>query len=152
MRPLPPPRDAAQRKRDALHRLEADEDAWVSTVTAADGAPTLVPLSFVWHRERLVMSTKGSNPTARNLTARGESWVAIGHTRDVVLLHCTVEVLANDALPQDAADALATKLGWNPHGRAPWVFLRFTPQRMLVWREENELPERELMRDGGWRV
>ncbi|MEW1657344.1 MULTISPECIES: pyridoxamine 5'-phosphate oxidase family protein [unclassified Streptomyces] len=151
MTPLPPPRDAGQRKRDALQRLESDEDAWISTATA-DGAPTLVPLSFVWHQEQLVMSTKGVNITVRNLAARGESWVAIGHTRDVVLLHCTAEVLANDALPQEAADALATKLGWNPRGREPWVFLRFTPQRMLVWREANELAGRELMRDGVWRV
>ncbi|MFE3771635.1 pyridoxamine 5'-phosphate oxidase family protein [Streptomyces sp. NPDC057579] len=151
MRPLPPPRDAAQRKRDTLRLLQTEEDAWISSASA-DGAPTLVPLSFVWHRERLVMSTKGSNPTARNLAARGESRVALGTTRDVVLADCTVEVLANDALPLDASDALAVKLGWNPRGRAPWVFLRFTPHRLLVWREENELAGRELMRDGVWRV
>ncbi|MFI1203263.1 pyridoxamine 5'-phosphate oxidase family protein (plasmid) [Streptomyces sp. BHT-5-2] len=147
----PPPRDAGQRKRDALRLLETEEDAWVSSASP-DGAPTLVPLSFVWHGERLVMSTKGTNPTARNLAARGESRVALGTTRDVVLADCTVEVLANDALPQDATDALAAKLGWNPRGRDPWVFLRFTPHRLLVWREANELAGRELMRDGVWRV
>ncbi|MGG2459610.1 pyridoxamine 5'-phosphate oxidase family protein [Streptomyces sp. RGM 3693] len=151
MRTLPPPRDAAQRKRDALRLLETEEDAWVSSASA-DGAPTLVPLSFIWHRERLVMSTKGTNPTARNLAARGESRVALGTTRDVVLADCTVEVLANDALPLDAADALAVKLGWNPRGRAAWVFLRFTPHRLLVWREENELAGRELLRNGVWQV
>ncbi|WP_438485137.1 pyridoxamine 5'-phosphate oxidase family protein [Streptomyces sp. S186] len=151
MRTLPPPRDAGQRKRDMLRLLETEEDAWVSSASA-DGAPTLVPLSFVWHDERLVMSTKGTNPTARNLAARPESRVALGTTRDVVLADCTVEVLANDALPQDAADALAAKLGWNPRGYASWVFLRFTPHRLLVWREENELAGRVLMRDGVWRV
>ncbi|WP_043267301.1 pyridoxamine 5'-phosphate oxidase family protein [Streptomyces sp. CT34] len=151
MRTLPPAREAGQRKRDALRRLESDEDAWVSSASA-DGAPTLVPLSFVWHREQLVMATKGRNPTARNLAATGESWVALGTTRDVVLAHCTAEVLASDALEPDAADALAAKLGWNPWGRERWVFLRFTPRRLLVWREENEIADRELMRDGVWQV
>ncbi|MEE6271491.1 pyridoxamine 5'-phosphate oxidase family protein [Streptomyces diastatochromogenes] len=151
MRPLPPPRDAGQRKKDALRLLAAEEDAWVSSASP-DGAPTMVPLSFVWHRERLMMSTKRTHATVRNLAARGESRVAVGTTRDVVLADCTVEVLANAALPQDAADALAAKLGWNPRGREAWVFLRFTPHRLLVWREENELAGRELMRDGAWRV
>ncbi|KUL36986.1 pyridoxamine 5'-phosphate oxidase [Streptomyces sp. NRRL F-4489] len=151
MSPFPPARDAGLRKRDALRRLEADEDAWVSSVSD-DGTPALVPLSFVWYGERLLMATKRRNPTARNLAARPESRVALGTTRDVVLAHCTTEVLACDTLPRDAADAFAAKLGWDPYGRATWVYLRFTPRRLLVWREANELPGRELMRDGSWIV
>ncbi|MCK7624717.1 pyridoxamine 5'-phosphate oxidase family protein [Streptomyces sp. RS10V-4] len=151
MSSLPPARDAGQRKRDALRRLAEDEDAWVSS-TAADGTPALVPLSFAWHGERLVMATKDRNRTARNLAARPESQVALGTTRDVVLFHCTTEVLASDALPRDASDALSAKLGWDVYGREGWVFLRFTPRRLLVWREANELPGRELMRDGAWVV
>ena len=45
--PNPPPRDAAQRKRDTLARLGSDVDAWVATADG-DGNPYLVPLSYLW--------------------------------------------------------------------------------------------------------
>ncbi|MFC9883279.1 pyridoxamine 5'-phosphate oxidase family protein [Streptomyces libani] len=147
----PPAREAGQRKRDALRRLETDEDAWVSSASG-EGPPRLVPLSFVWHDERLWMATKAKNPTVRNLRAQDECWVALGPTRDVVLIESTAEVIASDGLPDDTGDAFVKKLGWDPRGRDTWVFLAFRPRRMLVWREENELAERELMRDGVWRV
>ncbi|WP_030810083.1 pyridoxamine 5'-phosphate oxidase family protein [Streptomyces sp. NRRL S-337] len=151
MATTPPARDAGQRKRDALARLRTDEDAWISSASA-DGTPYLVPLSFVWHDERLVMATKKNNPTARNLRANGACWVALGPTRDVVLIESTAETVASDALPDDMGKAFAEKLGWDPRGREAWVFLAFRPRRILVWREENELAGRELMRDGVWRV
>ncbi|MFD8548186.1 pyridoxamine 5'-phosphate oxidase family protein [Streptomyces sp. NPDC059649] len=147
----PPARDAGQRKRDVLARLTTDEDAWVSSA-AADGAPYLVPLSFVWHDERLVMATKKNNPTARNLRANGVCWVALGPTRDVVLIESTVETVASDALPEGMGSAFSGKLGWDPRGREAWVFLVFRPRRILAWREVNEQAGRELMRDGVWRV
>ncbi|WP_310726442.1 pyridoxamine 5'-phosphate oxidase family protein [Streptomyces sp. N2A] len=151
MATTPPARDAGQRKRDALARLRTDEDAWISS-GSADGTPYLVPLSFVWHDERLVMATKKNNPTARNLRANGACWVALGPTRDVVLIESTAETVASDALPDDMGKAFAEKLGWDPRGREAWVFLVFRPRRILVWREVNELAGRELMRDGVWRV
>ncbi|WP_030417266.1 pyridoxamine 5'-phosphate oxidase family protein [Streptomyces sp. NRRL S-1448] len=151
MATTPPARDAGQRKRDALARLRTDEDAWISSASA-DGTPYLVPLSFVWHDERLVMATKKNNPTARNLRANGACWVALGPTRDVVLMESTAETVASDALPDDMGKAFAEKLGWDPRGREAWVFLVFRPRRILVWREVNELARRELMRDGVWRV
>lgn len=147
----PPARDAGQRKRDTLRRLETDEDAWVSS-SSGEGVPCLVPLSFVWHDGRLVMATKKNNPTARNLAANGACWVALGPTRDVVLIESTAECVASNALPDDVGAAFAQKLGWDPRGRDAWVFLSFRPRRLLAWREENELAGRELMRDGVWRV
>ncbi len=111
-----------------------------------------MPLSFVWHDERLWMATKAKNPTVRNLRTQEECWVALGPTRDVVLIESTAEVIASDGLPDDTGEAFVKKLGWDPRGRDTWVFLAFRPRRMLVWREENELAERELMRDGVWRV
>jgi hypothetical protein len=44
----PPPRTRQQRKRDTLHRLEHDVDAWVAAANPATGTPYLVPLSFLW--------------------------------------------------------------------------------------------------------
>ncbi|MFF3684667.1 pyridoxamine 5'-phosphate oxidase family protein [Streptomyces sp. NPDC002187] len=78
-----PARSREQRKQDTLARLAKDHDAWVATASP-DGEPTLMPLSFLWDRGTLVMCTRHTNPTARNITPRGKVALTVGPTRDVV--------------------------------------------------------------------
>ncbi|MET8326647.1 pyridoxamine 5'-phosphate oxidase family protein [Streptomyces sp. NPDC005181] len=146
-----PARSREQRKQDVLSRLEKDNDAWVATASA-DGVPTLVPLSFVWDRGTLLMATRRSNPTAHNVTSTGQTRISLGHTRDVVLIDATAEVVEDTGLSTGSGDAFAAKLNWDPRGRTPWVYLRFTPYAVRAWREENELTARELMADGRWLI
>jgi nitroimidazol reductase NimA-like FMN-containing flavoprotein (pyridoxamine 5'-phosphate oxidase superfamily) len=88
-----------QRRRDTEHRLTHDVDVWVASASG-EGVPYLVPLSFDWDDESLLVATPTNSPTGRNLAAgRG----------------------------------------------AP-------PRRIQAWREVDELPDRELMRDGRWLV
>ncbi|MFD7325678.1 pyridoxamine 5'-phosphate oxidase [Streptomyces sp. NPDC059875] len=155
---LPPPRPRTQRKQDVLTRLQQDEDLWVATAAGSD-EPCLVPLSFVWdvqdgHMERgtLLLCTKRTNPTARNLTPKGEVRLSLGHTRDVVLIDGTAEKVEGADLPTASADAFTAKLAWDPRDRPAWVYLRITPRSVRAWREENELAERLLMRDGEWLI
>ncbi|MEV8564676.1 pyridoxamine 5'-phosphate oxidase family protein [Streptomyces sp. NPDC051322] len=143
-----PARSRQQRRQDALDRLENDADAWFATASA-DGEPCLVPLSFVLYEGDLVICTRRTNPTARNLTPSGRVRVTLGHTRDVVLIEGTAEPVTAEALTP-AADAFAAKLVWDPRAEKPYVYLRVTPQVVQAWREVNELPGRELMRDGRW--
>jgi hypothetical protein len=144
-----PARSRQERRRDTLGRLTQDEDAWVATASA-DGQPCLVPLSFLWDGTSLLMCTRRTNPTAHNVTPRGEAVVTLGHTRDVVLLEGRAEVVEGSALAAEAADAFAAKLGWDPRDRQPWVYLRITPRVVKAWREENELKDRLIMADGRW--
>jgi hypothetical protein len=55
------PRSRAQRRRDTEHRLTHDKDVWVASASA-DGAPYLVPLSFDWDGEALLMATLADTP------------------------------------------------------------------------------------------
>ncbi|MGX1883749.1 pyridoxamine 5'-phosphate oxidase family protein [Streptomyces sp. NPDC055287] len=147
-----PARSREQRKQDVLDRLAKDDDMWVATASP-DGEPCLVPLSFVWDSGTLLMCTRRTNPTARNLTPSGEVRVSLGHTRDVVLIEGTAEAVEGTELATEAADAFTTKLnGWDPRNQTSWLYFRITPRAVKTWREENELPERELMRDGAWLV
>ncbi|MER7047199.1 pyridoxamine 5'-phosphate oxidase family protein [Streptomyces jumonjinensis] len=147
-----PARTAEQRKRDVLARLANDHDAWVATASP-DGQPCLVPLSFVWDRGALLISTRRTNPTARNVTPRGSVVITLGHTRDVVLIDGTAEVIEGAALAAESADAFTAKLdGWDPRASPAWIYLRVTPRTVRAWREENELAGRELMHDGEWLV
>lgn len=147
-----PARSREQRKQDVLDRLSQDDDMWVATASAG-GEPCLVPLSFVWDRGTLLMCTRRTNPTARNLTPAGEVRVTLGHTRDVVHIEGAAEPVEGTELAPESADAFAAKLnGWDPRNRKPWVYFRITPRTVKAWREENELAERELMREGRWLV
>jgi hypothetical protein len=146
------PRSRAQRRRDTEHRLTHDIDAWVASASA-DGAPYLVPLSFDWDGEALLVATPTDSPTGRNLAATRAVRLGLGHTRDVSMIEGEVEVLEIDALPRQRGDRFAAHTGFDPRALAtPYRWFRISPRRIQAWREVNELPDRELMRDGRWLV
>ena len=146
------PRSRAQRRRDTEHRLGHDVDLWVASASQ-DGAPYLVPLSFDWDGEALLMATPADSPTGRNLAATGTVRLGLGPTRDVSLIDGEVEVLEIDALPRELGDRFAARTGFDPRElTTPYRWFRVAPRRIQAWREANELPGRELMRDGRWVV
>ena len=53
----------------------------------------------------------------------------------------------------DGIDRFAARTGFDPRALAtPYRWFRISPRRIQAWREVNELPDRELMRDGRWLV
>jgi hypothetical protein len=147
------PRPRPLRRRDTEHRLAHDVDVWVATASA-DGVPYLVPLSFDWDGETLLVSTPAGSPTGRNLAVRGTVRLGLGPTRDVSMIDGEVEVLEIDALPRERADRFAARTGFDPRtpspSGTPYRWFRVTPRRVQAWREADELTGRELMRDGAW--
>lgn len=143
------PRSTEQRRQDALYRLGHDVDAWVATTDTGTAAPRLTPLSFLWHDGSLVLSTPATSATGRNLAANPSVQVGIGQTRDVVLVQGTVEVLGS--VGARLGDAFAAKAGFDPRRISdPYPYFRLTPRTIQVWREENELAGRWVMRGGAW--
>ncbi|MEE6261701.1 pyridoxamine 5'-phosphate oxidase family protein [Plantactinospora sonchi] len=145
----PPPRTPKQRKQDTLRRLAHDVDAWVATADPA-GTPYLVPLSFLWDGETLLISTAASNPTARNLRPGGRVRLTVGTTRDVVLVEGSA-VMA-DEVSDDVGDAFAAKTGFEPRKLRNYPYFRIRPELIQAWREANEITGRDLMRGGVWQV
>jgi hypothetical protein len=118
---------------------------------SVDGAPFLVPLSFDWDGEALLLATLAASPTGRNLATTGRARVGLGETRDVTMIDGDVEMLEIDALPAEQAERFAARSGFDPRESAtPFRWFRVRPRRIQAWREVDELPERELMRDGRW--
>jgi hypothetical protein len=147
----PPPRSRRQRRQDALRRLERDVDAWVATADPAGGTPYLVPLSFLWDGSTLLLATPASSPTGRNLQSTATVRLGIGPTRDLVLIEGTTQALTAGELPAEVGDAFAAKTGFDPRRLAgPYLYFRVQPRRLQAWREADELPGRELMREGRW--
>ncbi|MGP4024078.1 pyridoxamine 5'-phosphate oxidase family protein [Actinomadura sp. 3N407] len=145
------PRPRAQRRRDTEHRLARDVDVWVASASV-DGAPYLVPLSFDWDGEALLVATPADSPTGRNLATTRVVRLGLGLTRDVSMIDGEVEVLGADAVAR-RADRFAARTGFDPRASStPYRWFRVTPRRVQAWREVNEMPGRELMRDGRWLV
>jgi Pyridoxamine 5'-phosphate oxidase len=146
------PRPRTDRRRDTEHRLTNDVDLWVASASA-DGMPYLVPLSFDWDGEAVLVATPTNSPTGKNLARSRVARLALGHTRDVTMMETDVEVLEIDELPQEQGDRFAARSGFDPRGlTSSYRWFRITPRRIQAWREVDELPERELMREGRWLV
>jgi hypothetical protein len=103
-------------------------------------------------KERAVIAVEASSATARNVRASGAARLAVGPTRDVVmvdaLLERTVDAAADDAL----GEAYAAQADWDPRQDTGYLFLVLRPVRVQAWREANEIAGRTLMRDGTWLV
>jgi hypothetical protein len=148
-----PARSAKQRKKDTLHRLEQDIDAWVATAAEDGAAPYLVPLSFVWDGATFLFATPATSPTGRNLLSSGAVRLGIGPTDDVVMVEGTATSVAPADLPEEDAEIFAGKTGFDPRRlAAPYLYFRVLPRRIQAWRAANEIEGRELMRGGVWLV
>ncbi len=152
MTAMPEPRPRAIRRADVLAMLNAPvADAWVST--AAGDRPYLVPLTLAWYGERIVLATEANSPTARNLGASGRARIALGSTRDVVMIEARLDGVRPVAAAESAGlgEAYATQNDWDPRTAGPnYVFLLLRPVLIQAWRELNELRDRTVMRDGVW--
>ena len=146
------PRPRARRRSDTEHRLTHDQDIWVASSSVGGGA-YLVPLSFEWDGETLLMATPTDSPTGRNLATTGAVRLGLGPTRDVTMIEGDVEVIELDALQQERSERFVSHTEFDPRALStPYRWFRVSPRRIQAWREANELPGRDLMRDGRWLV
>jgi hypothetical protein len=144
VRPGPRPRE--QRLADTRARLRTDVDCWVASADA-DGNAHLVPLSYYWTGEELVLATPRESVTARNLLRACVARVGIGPTRDVVLVDASVA----EGVDEATADAHTQHTGFDARAESEdYVYLRLRPTEIRAWREANELKGRLLMRGGRW--
>ncbi|MGW6929019.1 pyridoxamine 5'-phosphate oxidase family protein [Lentzea sp. NPDC054927] len=144
-------RTLQERQQDARTKLEQDEDVWVASASE-DGTPHLVPFSLAWDGERVILTTETRNPTTRNVQRSGQVRLALGHTRDVVLIDAVGEVFPLNDAPAGVLDTFAKRADWDPREMTTgeWVVLVLRPQRILVWRDVAETKGRTVMRDGAW--
>jgi hypothetical protein len=144
-----PARSRAQRRADTLAKLRRDVDLWVASADERGNA-YLVPLSYYWDGSALTIATPRSSRTAVNLVRARWARVALGPTRDVVIVEGPVEAIPIGTDPR-LEDAHARATGFDPRSLAEeYVYLRIAPRSIQAWREANELAGRQLMRDGEW--
>lgn len=146
-------RTGPQRTADTIVKLEAvGADTWVATASGT-GTAHLVPLSYAWDGECIVLAAEADSLTVRNVRSSGRARLGFGPTRDVVIVDGELDRIlgASDASAEGAARAYAEQADWDPRLESePYVFLFLRPRRVQAWREANELAGKVLMRDGEW--
>ena len=148
------PRTGPRRKADALEKLEATHaDVWVATANAS-GDAHLVPLSFALRADRVMLITAPDSVTARNTVSSGAACLALGGSRDVVMIDAHLDgAEAIDEAPPELMEAYAQQADWDPRSSGgSFVLLLLRPHRVQVWREADEIDGRTVMRDGRWIV
>lgn len=147
-------RSPEQRKADALEKLTANNtNVWVASASVT-GAVHLVPVSHTWNGSHVVIATEPTSRTVSNVTENGRVRLALGDTRDVVVIDAVLtELLATPQAPAAVVDAYSAQAGWDPRtDSGDYVFVVFAPERIEVWKESEDLAGRTVMREGSWVV
>jgi hypothetical protein len=143
-------RSAAQRKSDALEKLSKDQDVWVATADDR-GIAHLVPLSLCWHDGVVVVAVEAGSRTARNASASGQARLALGPTRDVVVIDAEASVVARQDAGPEIIGSYRERTGWEPGADGgDWVYVLLRPTRIQVWRDVDEIAGRTVMAGGTW--
>jgi hypothetical protein len=126
-------------------------DVWVASAAAA-GTAHLVPLSWAWDGAQAILAVEPSSATARNIALSGRARLALGDTRDVVMIDAALESVVDVAqAPSCLGNAYAGQADWDPRaGGGPFVFVCLQPTRIQAWRNSNEIEGRTVMRNGAW--
>jgi hypothetical protein len=145
-------RSPKERKADALSKLAAVEaNVWVASASPTD-AVHLVPVTHTWDGSQIVLATEPRSRTAANITANPRVRLALGETRDVVMIDAVlVEAVPTSEASAAVAEGYAAQAGWDPRtDGGEYVYLVFGPERIQVWREDEDLAGRTVMRNGAW--
>jgi hypothetical protein len=149
---MPVSRSPEQRKSEALAKLTAKgTNVWVASASLT-GAVHLVPVSHTWNGSQVVLATGPRSRTVANVTANQRARLALGETRDVVMIDVVlVETVPTTDAPAKLADDYVAQAGWDPRTDAgDYVYLVLEPKRVEVWQEGEDLAGRTIMRDGAW--
>jgi general stress protein 26 len=143
-----------ERKADALSKLTATEaNVWVAS-TSLTGVVHLVPVTHTWNGSQIVLATGPLSRTVANVTANPRVRLALGETRDVVMIDAVlVETITTSEASAVLAEGYAAQAGWGPQtDSADYVYLVFEPERIQVWTEAEDPAGRTIMRGGQWLV
>ncbi|MCS7055676.1 MAG: pyridoxamine 5'-phosphate oxidase family protein [Thermoflexales bacterium] len=92
-------------------RLFAARNIWLATVRP-DGRPHLVPVWFVWVRERFYVCTAGQSVKAKNLIANPRASAALEDGDRPVIAEGRATILTQP-YPDDVAAEFKRKYGWD---------------------------------------
>jgi hypothetical protein len=126
-------------------------DLWVASASPS-GVAHLVPLSFAWDGEHVIIATEATAITTRNIVGVRRTRLALGGTRDVVMIDAVlVRQIGMAEAPAAIAERYAAQADWDPRSAGgDYVYSVLRPERVQVWREVNEIAGCTVMQGGAW--
>jgi hypothetical protein len=143
-------RDTAARKADVLAALEKQKDVWLATSDVA-GRPHLIAVSAWWDGHEVVIATRGTTQTARNLAMNPAVKIARGAPSDAIVIDA--HMIDSSAVEDSAelAGGFAAAVGWDPREAGEgWMFFRLRPTRIQAYRGYEEIEGRDVMLRSRW--
>ncbi len=142
-------RDVATRKQDVLAALERQGSFWLATA-GTDARPHVICVSAWWDGQDLVVTTRGSSRTARNLEANPRVTLAGGDPSDAIVIEADAVESGSADAKGELADGFKAAMGWDPREMDGWKMFRLRPVRVHAFRGYDEIAGREVMRAGRW--
>jgi hypothetical protein len=143
-------RSRSQRIADTLATLDSARSGWLS-VGRRDGSAHLIPLSCCWDGEQVVIATLQQSVSVNSMRRTGRARFALPSTDDVVIIDATATIVTLDRIDAAIHRLFTMAAGFDPAGEPqPYVYILLVPDRIQAWRNERELAQREIMRDGVW--
>ncbi len=113
-------------------RLLTDRNVWLATVRD-NGKPHLVPIWFVWVREKFFICTEGKSVKVKNLRRSPRASVALEDGNKPIIAECTVH-FTEQPYPLDVVAEFKQKYQWDILTDASYnVLLEITPEKWLKW-------------------
>jgi hypothetical protein len=142
-------RSVLQRKADVRATLEQNGHAWLAT--AAGSVPYVIVVQAVWEGESILVATRESSRTARNLEQSQVARLAFGDADDAIVIEASLLRALPAAEATSARAAFERAAGWNPGEQGPnWRLFVLRPTRIQAFRGYAEIEGRDVMKDGRW--
>lgn len=102
----------------------------------------------------MIIASEATAITTRNIVGARRARLALGGTRDVVMIDAVlVRQIGIAEAPAAIADRYAAQADWDPRSAGgDFVYSVLRSERVQVWREVNEIAGRTVMRGGAWLV
>src|SRR5680860_1385159 len=143
-------RSRGQRIADTLEALARERGCWMA-VGRKDGNSHLIPLTYCWDGERLVIATDLNSITVDALKRTGRARLSLPSTHDVVIIDATAAIVTLNDIDATTHQLFRIVAGFDPCAEPDlYVYVLLTLERIQAWRNGAELPAREIMRAGTW--
>ncbi len=143
-------RSTAQRVADTLAALETERNCWLAT-SRQDGTSHLIPLTYCWDGEQLIVATRQKSVTVNAVRRTGRVRLSLPSPVDVVIVDAIASVVTTEDIDAHIDRFFRQVAGFDPAGETEsYVYILLTPDRVLAWRDEEELGQREIMHSGQW--
>src|SRR4029077_6915110 len=140
-------RSAEQRKKDVLAALEKQGHYWLTTAEIG-GRPHVIGVAGLWGGSQVIVTTRGTSRTARNMEMNRQVVLAGGDPSDAIVIQAgMIDSSAVEDSPEIAAD-WHKAMGWTPENG--WVFFRLRPTRIQAFRGYDEIEGRDVMIRSRW--